>query len=129
MRQIIPAELERGRIRKGPLGSDASYGTTGAFVVAGPCAVDLKIVSSGVWDNLNWEHVSVSCKNRCPNWKKMCFVKDLFWTENEVVMQLHPAKKDYVNCHEFCLHMWRPTDQAIPLPPRLMVGPKEEDAA
>src|SRR4051812_7644158 len=95
MRQIIPAELERGRIRQGPLASDGSYGTTGAFFIPGPCSADLKIVSSGVWDNLNWEHVSVSCKNRCPNWKEMCFVKDLFWAEDEVVMQLHPAKRNY----------------------------------
>lgn len=59
----------------------------------------------------------------------MCFVKDLFGAEGKVLMQLHPAKRDYVNCDEFCLHMWRPTDQAMPLPPRFIVGPIEEDAA
>ena len=120
MRQIIPAELERGRMRDGPYGSDSSYGTTGAFLVRGPCGMDLRIISSGAWDNMNWEHVSVSCKSRCPNWPEMCFVKDLFWADDEVVMQLHPAKKDYVNQHAYCLHMWKPTAELIPLPPRIL---------
>jgi hypothetical protein len=71
---------------------------------------------------LDWEHVSVSCRNRCPNWPEMCFVKDLFWADDEVVMQLHPAKKDYVNQHPYCLHMWKPIAEIIPLPPRIMVG-------
>lgn len=46
----------------------------------------------------------------------MCFIKDLFWGEEEVVMQLHPAKSQYVNQHDYCLHLWRPKTIAIPLP-------------
>jgi hypothetical protein len=128
MRDHIPEQLEKARIRQGDYGSDSSFGTTGAFMINGPCYMDLRILSSGAWDNLDWEHVSVSLKNRCPNWQEMCFVKDLFWNEDEVVMQLHPAKKDYVNHHEYCLHLWRPTKVEIPLPPRIMVGPKASAA-
>lgn len=69
-----------------------------------------------------WDHVSVSTPERCPTWDEMCFVKDLFFGEDEVVMQLHPAKSDYVNNHPFCLHLWRPWDVAIPLPPSIFVG-------
>ena len=69
-----------------------------------------------------WEHVSVSLKNRCPNWREMNHVKDLFWHEDVVVMQLHVAKKDHVNLHDYCLHMWRPLEADIPLPPKIFVG-------
>jgi hypothetical protein len=64
-----------------------------------------------------WEHVSVSLKNRTPNWAEMCRVKDLFWDESETVMQLHVPASDHRNLAETCLHLWRPTKLAIPRPP------------
>lgn len=77
-------------------------------------------------DGGGWDHVSVSVlhESRCPTWEEMCFVKDLFWSENEPAMQLHPVKKDYINNHPHCLHLWRPQSAAnlIPLPPSFMVG-------
>lgn len=72
-----------------------------------------------------WEHVSVSCASRIPSWEIMCEIKDMFFNEDEVVMQLHPAKKDYINNHPNCLHLWRPIEQTIPTPPSIMVGLKE----
>ncbi|WP_431309684.1 DUF7694 domain-containing protein [Bradyrhizobium iriomotense] len=69
-----------------------------------------------------WEHVSVSIPRRCPNWQEMCFVKDLFWDEEECVMQLHPPRSEYVNNNRYCLHLWRPTSRAIPTPPSGLVG-------
>lgn len=72
-----------------------------------------------------WDHVSVSLKNRCPGWKEMCFIKDLFFEEEDCVMQLHPPKSEYVNNHPFCLHLWRPQEDKIPQPPSIMVGIKE----
>lgn len=59
-------------------------------------------------DGGGWDHVSVSFPNRTPTWKEMCAVKDLFFDDEEVVMQLHPAKSQYVNFHPFTLHLWRP---------------------
>jgi len=71
---------------------------------------------------LGWDHCSVSLKNRCPNWREMCYVKDLFWGDDEVVIQYHPAKQDYINnCHT-CLHMWKPQNEALPMPDKIMVG-------
>ena len=80
---------------------------------------NLQVIAS---NGLGWEHVSVSLNQRCPNWREMNFVKDLFWNNDEVVMQLHVAKKNHINIHPFCLHMWRPLDAVIPLPPGFMVG-------
>lgn len=121
MRKTVPEILERGRVRQGPFGSDPSYGFNGAFFVLGPCGAELKIISGA---GMGWEHVSVSLRNRCPNWPEMSFVKGLFWEDEEAVMQLHPPKSDYINCHPYCLHLWRPLDAVIPLPPSIMVGPK-----
>lgn len=68
-----------------------------------------------------WEHVSISKQNRCATWEEMCAIKDMFFDETECVVQYHPPKSDYVNTHPYCLHLWRPTTQEIPLPPTLFV--------
>jgi hypothetical protein len=38
------------------------------------------------------------------------------------VMQLHVATADHINCHPYCLHLWRPHAAAIPLPPKEFVA-------
>lgn len=54
----------------------------------------------------------------------MSVVKDMFFEEEEAVMQLHPKKSEYVNNHPNCLHLWRPTNGEIPTPPMYLVGIK-----
>lgn len=121
MKSRVPDILEQGRITEGYFSSSAADGFTGAFLIFSNCGRTIKIISS---TGLGWEHVSVSLQKHCPNWQEMCFVKDLFWDAEEVVMQLHPAKSQYVNNHPNCLHLWRPTDQIIPTPPAELVGVK-----
>jgi len=96
----------------------------GAFKIEGPVGTVLRVISSGVDFEFNWEHVSVSCERRTPIWEEMCFVKDLFWADTEVVMQLHPSRDQYVNHHPNCLHLWKPMKGQIPLPPPGLVGPQ-----
>ena len=86
---------------------------------------NLRIIATTEGD---WDHVSVSLSDRCPTWHEMCKVKDAFWDEEETVIQYHPAKRNYVNYHPFCLHLWRPQKQVIHIPPTWMVGPKNEQA-
>lgn len=74
------------------------------------------IVSDGD-EATRWEHVSVSLPTRCPHWVEMSRIKNLFWDPGECVVQYHPPERDYVNDHEFCLHLWKPIDEAIPTPP------------
>lgn len=71
---------------------------------------------------MSWDHVSVSLRNRAQNWREMCFIKGLFWDEEDVVIQYHPAKSEYVNMHENTLHLWRPMDKDVPTPPKELVG-------
>lgn len=124
MRNIVPAKLETGRVRHGYLASDPSFGMTGAFFVHGPCGAELKIIASDATMMEvceGWEHVSVSTERRPPNWQEMSFVKDLFWGENECILQFHPPRSKYVNNHPFCLHLWKPPFE-VPLPPVGLVG-------
>lgn len=73
-----------------------------------------------------WEHVSVSPKQTriTPSWDDMCMLKDIFFTEEECVVQYHPPKSEYVNNMPNCLHLWKPINQAMPMPPSIMVGLK-----
>jgi hypothetical protein len=75
-------------------------------------------------DEFAWDHVSISVRNRCPNWEEVCFVKHLFWGEEETVLQLHVPTSEYVNYHPHTLHLWKPLLFKVPLPPSIMVGPK-----
>lgn len=100
--------------------SDASYGNNGAFQILGG-ATDLRIVAS---DGEDWDHVSVSTPDRCPTWDEMCYVKGLFFRGDEWAIQLHPPPAENINCHPYCLHLWRPQVGAILTPPGWMVGPK-----
>jgi hypothetical protein len=122
----IPKEIEKFRHRAGEWGSNPGD-DFGAFQVPGPRGSDLRIlVSPGdANEGIPWEHVSVSLPNRCPNWPEMSFVKDLFWDAVETVMQLHPPKSQWINNHPYCLHLWRPMTEKIPLPPAIAVGYKE----
>jgi hypothetical protein len=130
MRKVLPEKLEAGRIQTGNAASNASWGAYGAFHVQGPCGEPLRIVASGADadDKMSegWEHVSVSTRRRCPNWVEMCFVKNLFWSADECVVQFHPPESEYVNNHPYCLHLWKSNRFDFPLPPSILVGVKSE---
>lgn len=68
-----------------------------------------------------WEHLSVSTPRKCPSWDQMCKMKDIFWNDDEVCIEYHPRKSDYVNMHPFCLHIWKPINEEIPTPPRILI--------
>lgn len=86
-----------------------------------------KPFASVIWSTGGgWDHVSIAPYKRSytPSWDDMCQLKDMFFYEEEAVMQLHPPKSEYVNNVPNCLHLWRPTTEALPLPPSIMVGIK-----
>lgn len=57
-----------------------------------------------------WEHVSIELfARRLPTWEEMCYVKDIFWDEEEDVVQIHPKNSQYVDIVEG-LHLWRPVN-------------------
>lgn len=127
----IPLDLfvEKTRITHGDiagLNTDSTYGPNGAFLLLHPASIYpmLFVIAS---DGMGWDHVSVTCKDarRCPTWEEMCWVKDLFWDKDEVVIQYHPAEKDYINNHPYCLHLFKPQG-VFPVPLPEMVGLKRK---
>lgn len=101
MRNPTLIKVEHGRLA-GPL--NEPYGAfrlkVGAF--------RLSVIASAA---MGWDHVSVSLSNRTPTWEEMDAIKRLFWSDDEVVMQLHINDGRKVNNHPFCLHLFRPQTQ------------------
>lgn len=110
------------RIRGGTFGSTEVQGNNGAFELTLKHSQKLLIIAS---DQLGWEHVSISRRDRCPTWEEMCQVKEIFWDDTDCVVQYHPPRSEYVNNHPYCLHLWRQSgSQTMPMPPSYMVGIK-----
>lgn len=85
--------------------------------------IDYRIIVSwgGGWDHASMTLISCSLA-RCPTWEEMCWLKDIFWHKDESVIQYHPAKDEYVNNHPHCLHLWKPQNVVLPIPPMEFVG-------
>jgi hypothetical protein len=111
--------LEQYRLRGETRFGAPGYAFGGTFVIRYiPSGKDLRIIAS---NGDGWDHVSISLVNRTPTWAEMDFVKRLFFKDDEIAMQLHMPPKDHINCHPNCLHLWRPHQGAIPVPPSIMV--------
>jgi hypothetical protein len=100
-------------------------GLLAGFYLLGSCEAGWSLIFK-VSSGLGWEHVSVRAvrsaakgkqQNRIPTWKEMCQVKSACWSDEDVVMQLHPAESNYIDVHPCVLHLWRPVEAAIPTPP------------
>lgn len=117
MKSKLPESVEKYRITKSFLASDASYGCNGAFIIPYRSA-DLMVIIS---DQNGWDHVSVSTEHRSPTWDEMCFIKSLFFEPEEIVIQYHPPESRYIDCCKNCLHMWRKQNHDYELPPSCMV--------
>lgn len=113
--------------------SDSSYGNNGAFVIHQTNGRSLFIIASDAtnWKEfgltgIGWEHVSIHIVNNkkqfIPSWEEMCKIKDIFWDEEDVVIQYHPKKSEYINNNPYTLHLWRPVDFELPTPPKETVG-------
>lgn len=122
--------LNKYRVTSGPAISrygQAGDDTCGAFSIPSPIdgGALMVIASSGG----GWDHVSVSRRNRCPNWPEMAHIKKLFFCSDETAMELHVPAADHISDHDNCLHLWRPQEVEIPRPPSWMVGGCSEDEA
>lgn len=120
MRNSFVPIVEKAREKGGPFASNVGD-LYGRFFFLGPFGGILQVIVSSASEEYAWDHVSVSMPNRCPNWPEMSWIKSLFFDDEETVMQLHPPKSQYVNNHPYCLHLWRPIKENIPLPPLILV--------
>jgi len=101
----------------------------GAFLLPSPIdGGELVVIASSIEQSRReetplWDHLSVSRKNRCPNYLEMEHVVRLFGSEDETWMQLHVPAPDHINIHPNVLHWWRPAPEVgeIPRPPAIFV--------
>jgi hypothetical protein len=96
-------------------GQDQTPGANAGFFQFG----EIFVISSGQFNG--WEHVSVSCRNRCPSWEEMDKIKKLFWRDDETVAQFHPREDVKKNFHPFCLHLWKQVDSEYLLPADILI--------
>jgi hypothetical protein len=100
---------------------EIEWGSDGVMAALnGPGGVIVSVIAS--WGG-GWDHVSVVPLNvkRVPTWEEMCWVKDMLFLPNECVVQYHPAEANYINDHRHCLHLWRPQNGELPVPPKIFV--------
>lgn len=87
--------------------------------VGGPT---IRMMVNPAFEEFEFEHVSVSLAHRTPTWAEMCRVKDLFWGEEDCVIQYHPPKSQYIDMMPFCLHLWCWKKGTFPMPNKIEVG-------
>lgn len=115
-------KVNAARVRQGQFATDDSYGFAGAFAFT-INGLPIRVICS---DGEGWCHVSVSVTGSelPPSWSVMCQIKDLFFGNDEWVIQFHPPESEYVNNHPGCLHLWKPTEGSFPTPDSILVGYK-----
>lgn len=113
-----------------PLGDSPVGSHYGAFRVEKGGTLFQIIAADG--EDTGWEHVSMTVsyrvgykhKSRMPTWEEMCWLKSMFWEDDECVVQFHPPKSEYVNNHSKCLHLWKCVNAEFPIPDSILVGIK-----
>ncbi|KLU61862.1 hypothetical protein CEB3_c17800 [Peptococcaceae bacterium CEB3] len=68
-----------------------------------------------------WDHVSISNEKSSCTWHEMALIKGIFFREDEYAVQYHPPKAQYANMRPYVLHLWRPQNEKLPVPPIEMV--------
>jgi hypothetical protein len=116
MREHPAKFAEVHRVKTEHMRSTRADGNNGAFKIPSPVR-DQDILYVVASDRGGWDHCSVSLQMRTPIWKELCFIKDLFWGPEEIVIQYHPAASEYINQHYFVLHLWKPQFMTLPVPP------------
>jgi hypothetical protein len=55
-------------------------------------------------------HLSLSRKDRLPSYDELKQARYQFLPDVPYVVQIFPPQEDFVNVHDFCLHLWEPKD-------------------
>ncbi len=104
---------------------DAGGSTEGAFFIPKGTKFDgyqshcdLAVIASA---GDGWDHLSISGKNRTPNWGEMMLIHRLFFRPDEVSLQYCMPKSEHISIHPYVLHLWRPWNTLIPQPPVIFV--------
>ena len=53
-------------------------------------------------------HLSISRRDRLPNYNELKSARYQFLPDVPYMIQIFPPTEDFVNVHQFCLHLWEP---------------------
>ena len=74
------------------------------------------IASLEIHEGRKWIHVSCARRDRLPSWDDLRLVKSTIITDARHAYSVMPTKEEYVNIHNFCLHLFAPLDGERALP-------------
>ena len=73
------------------------------------------IASAGEYDDgKEWLHVSVSRKSRVPSYDDLTRIKRDFIGDDKKAVLVLPEKKNHVNIHDYCLHLFYSAENPLP---------------
>lgn len=102
-----PYHLTDGRAlradRRFPQSADNGPG----YHYAGPAGLSVIATLDHAQPHGKLLHVSLAYPNRLPDWETVRMVKEAFFPEDIDACMILPRKDDYINLHEYCLHIWQ----------------------
>ena len=60
-----------------------------------------------------WKHASVSREDHYPSWDEILDVRYTFFDDDNDVFQVLPLKKEDINVHKNCFHLWSPIGRRV----------------
>ncbi|MDE6832794.1 MAG: hypothetical protein K2J39_00885 [Ruminococcus sp.] len=79
-----------------------------------------RIFFTATWND-NWEQVYISRASNRPKWEELCETKEIFWNDDECVIQYIPSASMHTNEYNNCLYLWKPVGVKIPIPPKILI--------
>lgn len=64
-------------------------------------------------DGNRWLHVSLARPNKYPPYEEMVKIKEIFIGSDKKAIQVFPPKKNHVNIHKYCFHLWHCIDKDV----------------
>lgn len=117
MRSMVEILQHLDRLGAKVLQAGPDEDSPGSWGIAASLGDMMLVLSVGA----GWDHVSVSLPYRVPAYEEMKAIKRLCFRDDEWAMELHAPPSNHISRHPYCLHLWRPQDVPIPIPPETMV--------
>lgn len=105
-----------------PIEIQESPGTHAAFLSDSGCSVIVghepaRGAPAGIWlppDELLLYHLSIAHPDRYPTWDEVADARYELIPDGVTMAMLLPPAGEYVNVHDYCLHLWQIDDRRAP---------------
>jgi hypothetical protein len=74
---------------------------------------DVTVIVGYEGDHVGW-HLSISTRYRLPTWDEIKAARYEFVPNEATMAMLLPPMEEYINVHDYCLHLYEVTGDAIP---------------